>query len=161
MLVVGVPLRIDDRLFNCGVVMHRGRLLGVVPKTYLPNYREFYEKRQFAPGLQAVAREVRLLGQDVPFGSQLLFAANAMPGFVLNVEICEDVWAPVTTEHVCGVGRCHGDCQPIGEQRDLGKADYRRMLCASQSGKMHSRLSLFRRRVRRVDHGRRLGRPRA
>src|SRR5688572_8795667 len=92
---VGLPLIVDDRLFNCAVLLRRGRLLGAVPKTYLPNYREFYEKRQFAPGHQAVSTSIRLLGQTVPFGSRLLFEATNLPGFVLHMEVCEDVWAPL------------------------------------------------------------------
>src|SRR5512139_2391287 len=69
-IAVGLPLRADDRLFNCAVLVHRGRLLGAVPKSYLPNYREFYERRQFAPAAQAMATSLRLLGQDVPFGTR-------------------------------------------------------------------------------------------
>ena len=86
-IAVGLPLRADDRLFNCAVLVHRGRLLGAVPKTYLPNYREFYERRQFAPATQAVSTSLRLLGQDVPFGTRLLFAARDLPGLVLHFEV--------------------------------------------------------------------------
>ena len=92
---VGIPLRVDDRLFNCAVLLRRGELLGAVPKTYLPNYREFYEKRQFAPAAQALATSIRLLGQTIPFGTRLLFEAKNVPGFVLGLEVCEDVWAPL------------------------------------------------------------------
>jgi NAD+ synthase (glutamine-hydrolysing) len=79
-LVVGLPLLVDGRLFNCGVALRRGRLLGAVPKTYLPNYREFYEKRQFASSLQAVSTSISLLGQSIPFGTDLLFEATNVPG---------------------------------------------------------------------------------
>src|SRR5438128_813613 len=74
--VVGAQLRFESKLFNCAIVVRRGRVLGVVPKTYLPNYREFYEQRQFTPGTSAMSRGgvVRLLGQDVPFSDDLLFA---------------------------------------------------------------------------------------
>src|SRR3954467_6569200 len=74
-LLVGAPLRFDGQLFNCAVVIYRGRVLGIVPKTYLPNYREFYEKRQFTSGRDAISREVPFLGERVPFGTALVFAA--------------------------------------------------------------------------------------
>jgi NAD+ synthase (glutamine-hydrolysing) len=77
--IVGMPVRVDHRLFNCAVVVFGGRVLGVVPKTYLPNYGEFYEARQFNSGDTALAREVRLLGADVPFGAELLFKATNLP----------------------------------------------------------------------------------
>jgi NAD+ synthase (glutamine-hydrolysing) len=78
-LAVGLPLQVDDRLFNCAVLLRRGQLLGAVPKSYLPNYREFYEKRQFAPAAQALATSIQLLGQTVPFGTRLLFEAMNVP----------------------------------------------------------------------------------
>src|SRR4051794_30473358 len=91
--VVGAPLRHRHRVYNCAVVVHRGRVLGVVPKSYPPNYREFYERRQIAPG-DGEHGEIRLLGADVPFGPNLLFAADDVPGLVVHVEICEDMWVP-------------------------------------------------------------------
>src|SRR5262249_11566942 len=90
-LIVGAPLAFDGQLFNCAVLVYRGQVLGLVPKTYLPNYREFYEKRQFTSGRQALSREVLFLGQSVPFGNDLLFDAVNVDGFKLHVEICEDV----------------------------------------------------------------------
>src|SRR5512147_143452 len=87
-LVAGLPVGADGRLFNCAVVVQRGRVLGAVPKSYLPSYREFYEKRQFAPAAQALSPTIRLLGAEVPFGPRLLFAAANVPGFVMHVEIC-------------------------------------------------------------------------
>src|ERR1051325_5901276 len=87
-LLVGAPLQFDAKLFNCAVVIYRGQVLGLVPKTYLPNYREFYEKRQFTSGRDAVSREVLLLGQRVPFGNDLVFEAGNVEGFRLHVEIC-------------------------------------------------------------------------
>ena len=93
-IVVGAPLVSLNRIYNCAVVIHRGIVLGVVPKCYLPTYREFYERRQIGAG-DDVTGEIRVAGQDVPFGSDLLFAAEDVPGFVLNVEICEDMWVPI------------------------------------------------------------------
>src|SRR5262249_58850655 len=92
--VVGVPLVVDDLIFNCAAVLHRGRLLGVVPKSFLPNYKEFYESRWFAPAATARSREVVLHGARVPFGTDRLFAAADADGFTLGVEICEDLWVP-------------------------------------------------------------------
>ena len=93
--VVGLPLQVQHVLFNCAVVVHRGRVLGVVPKTYLPNYREFYEARYFASGDVARQTIIEIAGQVVPFGSRLLFQAANLPKLRLHVEICEDVWVPI------------------------------------------------------------------
>ena len=134
-LVAGLPLRAEDRLFNCGVVVHRGRILGAVPKTYLPNYREFYEKRQFAPAAQALSTSVRLLGQDVPFGSGLLFAATNVPGFVLHLELCEDLWVPLPPSTLATLAGATVVANLSASDITVGKADYRRLLCASQSAK--------------------------
>ncbi|QXQ15582.1 NAD(+) synthase [Skermania piniformis] len=102
MVVVGAPVLVDGRLYNCAVVLHDGVVLGVVPKSFLPNYREFYEKRQFAAGdepARPVLDRPHWPGADpagqVPFGSDLLFAATDLPGLILHVEVCEDMWVPV------------------------------------------------------------------
>ena len=96
---VGAPVEVGGSLYNCAVVLHEGQIRGVVPKTYLPNYREFYEKRHFASGAGCAATEIALPGvrggEAVPFGTQLLFQAADLPGFVLAVEICEDAWVPL------------------------------------------------------------------
>ena len=135
LLAVGLPLAVDGRLFNCAALVHRGRILGVVPKTYLPNYREFYEKRQFAPAAQALSTGIRLFGQDVPFGSQLLFAATNVPGFVLHVEICEDLWVPLPPSTLASLAGATVIANLSASDITVGKADYRRLLCASQSAK--------------------------
>ena len=93
-LVVGAPLLWRNRLYNTAVVIHRGAVLGVVPKSYLPNYREFYEKRHFAPGAGVRGETIGIGAATAPFGTDLLFAAADLPGFVLGVEICEDMWVP-------------------------------------------------------------------
>lgn len=134
-IVAGAPLRADDRLFNCGLVIHRGHILGAVPKTYLPNYREFYEKRHFAPAAQATSPSLRLLGQDVPFGQRLLFAAANVPGFVLNLEICEDLWVPLPPSTLAALAGATVIANLSASDITVGKADYRRLLCASQSAK--------------------------
>ena len=95
-LVVGAPLRHGARIYNCAVVIHRGRILGVVPKTYLPTYREFYETRHFASGAGVTGLEITIAGVRAPFGVDLLFEADDVPGLTIGVEICEDMWIPVT-----------------------------------------------------------------
>src|SRR2546427_656353 len=92
--LVGLPVAVDGRLYNCAALVCRGRLVGVVPKTYLPNYREFYEARQFTPGDSSPRSAIALAGQDAAFGTNLLFRLAEMPAFVLHVEICEDLWVP-------------------------------------------------------------------
>jgi len=94
-LLVGAALRRSGRLYNTAVVIARGRVLGVVPKSYLPNYREYYEKRWFAPGIGLKGLSITLGGEEVPFGPDLIFAANDLPDFIFHVEICEDYWAPI------------------------------------------------------------------
>src|SRR5436190_22922232 len=87
--LVGLPVAVDGQLFNCAALIAQGKLLGVVPKTYLPNYREFYEGRQFTPGDATAMREIRLAGQSAPFGTDLIFRHAEQQDFVLHVEICE------------------------------------------------------------------------
>ena len=98
--VVGLPVRVDGALYNCAAVVCHGALLGLVPKTHLPNYAEFYELRHFTPA-PAETRSVTLCGASVPFGTDLLFRCREMPDFCLGVEICEDLWAPLppSTRH--------------------------------------------------------------
>ncbi len=134
-IAVGLPLRADDRLFNCAVLVHRGRLLGAVPKSYLPNYREFYERRQFAPAAQAVSTSLRLLGQDVPFGTRLLFAARDLPGFVLHLEVCEDLWVPLPPSTLAALAGATVLANLSASDVTVGKADYRRLLGASHSAR--------------------------
>ncbi|HET9052461.1 MAG TPA: nitrilase-related carbon-nitrogen hydrolase, partial [Candidatus Dormibacteraeota bacterium] len=122
-VVVGVPLRLEDRLFNCGVAVHRGRILGAVPKSYVPNYREFYEKRQFAAARDAIFDSVTLLGQTVPFGAGLLFAATDVPGFVLHVEICEDVWVPIPPSTYAAMAGATVVANLSASDVTIGKAD--------------------------------------
>lgn len=134
-LIVGAPLRFESCLFNCAVAIYRGRILAVTPKTYLPNYREFYEKRQFTPASNAIAREVTLLGQEVPFGNDVVLNAINVPGFRLHMEVCEDVWTPIppsTYAALCGATVL---CNLSASNITIGKAKYRRDLCATQSGR--------------------------
>ena len=120
-LVVGAPLMAERALFNTAVVIHRGRILGVVPKSYLPEYREYYEKRQFRAARDAVGDRVRLLGEDVPFGSKLLFACRDHENFTLHVEICEDLWSPIPPSTLGAHGRGDGDREFVGQQHHRWK----------------------------------------
>ncbi len=134
-LLVGAPLRFEGKLFNCAVVIYRGRILGIVPKTYLPNYREFYEKRQFTSGRDAVGRYMRFMGESIPFGNDLIFDAVSYPNFALHAELCEDVWAPVPPSTYAALAGATVLCNLSASNITIGKAEYRRDLCASQSGK--------------------------
>ncbi|MFV0253966.1 MAG: NAD(+) synthase [Beutenbergiaceae bacterium] len=109
-VVVGAPVRNGNRLYNCAVVIHRGRVLGVAPKSYLPNYREFYEKRWFAAGAEATARTLRAPhwpGADaqgeIPFGTDLIFDVQDVPGLLFHAEVCEDVWVAVPPSHLAAL----------------------------------------------------------
>jgi NAD+ synthase (glutamine-hydrolysing) len=134
-LLVGAPLRFEGKLFNCAVVIHRGEILGIIPKTYLPNYREFYEKRQFTSGRAAVGQTMRLLGRKVPFGADLIFDASNVRDFSLHVEICEDVWAPIPPSTYAALAGASVLANLSASNITIGKAEYRRDLCASHSGK--------------------------
>jgi len=135
LMLVGMPLAHEDQLFNVAVVILEGNILGVVPKTYLPNYREFYEKRQFASAADAQSDEIILCDQRVPFGSQLIFAAANFPGFKLAVEICEDLWSPLPPSTLASLAGAMVIANLSASNATIGKADYRREICAAQSGK--------------------------
>lgn len=134
-LIVGAPLSFGSRLYNCGVVIYRGRILGVAPKTYLPNYREYYEARQFTSARNAPMREVELLGQTVPFGNDLIFEAENVPGFALFVEVCEDVWVPVPPSTYAALAGATVLANLSASNVTIGKSEYRHALCANQSAR--------------------------
>ena len=134
-ILVGAPLRLDNMLFNCAVAIYRGRILGVTPKMYLPNYREFYEKRQFASGRDALFTDVTVLGQTVPFGSDVVYEASTLPNFALHVEICEDVWTPIPPSTYGALAGATVLANLSASNITIGKGDFRRSLCASQSAK--------------------------
>jgi NAD+ synthase (glutamine-hydrolysing) len=134
-IIVGAPVRAEGGLFNTAVVIHRGRILGVVPKSYLPEYREYYEKRQFRAARDAINPEITLLGATVPFGATLLFACRDQPGFVLHVEVCEDVWTPLPPSTYGALAGATVLANLSASNITIGKADYRRQLCQNQSGR--------------------------
>jgi NAD+ synthase (glutamine-hydrolysing) len=134
-ILAGAPLRLENKLFNCAVVIHRGQILGVVPKTYLPTYREFYERRQFTPGFGAIGAEQVVAGRRVPFGSDLIFEPSDLPDFALHVEICEDVWVPIPPSTWAALAGATVIANLSASNITVGKAAYRRELVASQSGR--------------------------
>ena len=133
--VVGAPVRHGDRLLNTAVVLANGEVTGVVPKTYLPNYREYYEKRWFSSGDDIGAETLRIGGQDSWVGTRLLFEADDRPGFVVGVEICEDFWAPVPPSTRQALAGARILLNLSASNIVIGKADERAMLCSSQSAR--------------------------
>ncbi len=134
-LLVGAALPRNGRLYNCAVVVARGRVLGVVPKTFLPNYREYYEKRYFASGAGLTGLTIEVAGQEAPFGTDLIFTAEDLPHLIFHAEICEDYWAPTppsTAGALAGALIC---CNLSASNIVIGKARERAMLCAAQSAR--------------------------
>jgi len=135
LIALGAPIRAGGLLYNTAVILHRGRVLGVVPKSFLPNYREFYERRWFTPGAGVVGASLILAGQTTPFGTDLLFRTEAPVAYTAHVEICEDVWTP---QPPSGRAALHGAevlLNLSASNITIGKAEMRRVLCGSQSAR--------------------------
>jgi NAD+ synthase (glutamine-hydrolysing) len=132
-LLVGAPLAKDGRLYNCAVAIHRGRILGVVPKSYLPNYREYYEKRWFTSGYDVVDDEIAVDGQTVPFGIDLIFTANDLSHFIFHAEICEDFWGPIPPSTYAAMAGALVCCNLSASNVVIGKSRQRKLLSAAQS----------------------------
>ena len=137
-LLIGAPIRHNGRLYNCALAVADGALLGVVPKSYLPNYREFYEKRWYASGLDVAGEYIRVAGMEVPFGTDLVFASSRLPGFRLFVEICEDFWAPSPPSTAGALAGATILANLSASNIVIGKSDERHMLCRSQSARTAS-----------------------
>ena len=133
-LVVGAPLRYQHRIYNTAVVIHRGKVLGVAPKSYLPTYREFYERRQMAAG-DDVRGTIRIGDADVPFGPDLLFTATDLPGFVLHVEICEDMFVPIPPSAQAALAGATVLANLSGSPITIGRAEDRALLARSASSR--------------------------
>ncbi|OYW59204.1 MAG: NAD(+) synthase [Rhizobiales bacterium 17-65-6] len=133
-LVIGAPLRRAGRLYNAGIVIHRGVILGAVPKTYLPTYREFYESRHFTSGA-GVSGTIAICGTQVPFGTDLLFRSEGTVPVTFHVEICEDVWVPLPPSTRAALNGAEVLLNLSASNITIGKADTRRLLCASQSAR--------------------------
>ncbi|MFI5170444.1 MAG: NAD(+) synthase [Vicinamibacterales bacterium] len=134
-IVVGLPVLQGDRLFNAAAVLQSGRLLGVVPKTFLPGYKEYYEERWFSSSREARGGELRLAGHTVPFGTDLLFQQPDESAVSLAVEICEDLWAPIPPSSRHAVAGATVILNPSASNDLVGKAEYRRELVRQQSGR--------------------------
>ena len=134
-LVVGLPLRVDHQLFNCAAVVAGGRILGLVPKSYLPNYGEFYEARQFSAADSAVSTQVTLLGQDVPFGAGLLFEIANIKSMRFHIEICEDVWVPIPPSSFAALAGATVLVNLSASNVLAGKSGYRHQLVGQQSAR--------------------------
>lgn len=132
LLVVGAPLLLGSRLYNCAVVIHRGAVLGVAPKTYLPTYREFYEARWYASGADAPAATV-LGGEEVPVGADLLFEASDVPGLVVHAEVCEDMWVPIPPSSTAALAGATVLLNLSGSPITVARADDRHLLAKSQT----------------------------
>ena len=137
-LLIGAPLRHNGRLYNCALAIADGKLLGVVPKSYLPNYREFYEKRWFAHGRHIRGKTIRVGQIEVPFGVDLVFASARIPGFELFVEICEDFWAPDPPSTAGALAGATVLANLSASNIVIGKSDERHLLCRAQSSRTAS-----------------------
>jgi len=135
MLVAGAPLRRHGQLFNCAVAIHRGNILGVVPKIYLPNYREFYEVRQCTSGAGIRKTQIEVAGHNVPFGIDLLFQSQGSVSFTAHIEICEDIWVPQPPSTAAALAGAEILFNLSASNITIGKAETRRLLCASQSAR--------------------------
>lgn len=133
--VVGLPLRVAGRLYNCAALLSEGRIAGIVPKTYLPTTGEFYEQRWFTPGDRTLPASIEVAGVQVPFGVDLLFVADEMPGCVVGIEICEDLWAVEPPSGQLALAGVTVLVNPSASNELLGKADYRRDLVRQQSAR--------------------------
>ena len=133
--LVGLPVAVNGLLYNCAALVCRGRLVGVVPKTYLPNYREFYEERYFTPGDAATCTEVHLAGQQAPFGTGLVFRWTERPDFVLHVEICEDLWVPTPPSSFAALAGATVMANLSASNIVVGKEGYRKQLVSNQSAR--------------------------
>lgn len=135
LIIVGVPLRLANALYNCAAVINRGRVIGVAAKQFIPNYNEFYEGRYFASADNDLPEVISVNGESIPFGTQLLFRHQCgRDEVVVYIEICEAVWMPVPPSSLAAVAGANILCNPSASPETIGKADYRRNLVAGQSG---------------------------
>ena len=133
--VVGVPIAVDDQLFNCAAVIHRGRILAVVPKSFIPNYKEFYERRWFSPAAAARSKEISVDGANIPFGTSFLFDATDVEGLTIGVEICEDLWVPIPPSCFQALNGATVLVNLSASNDLIGKPAYREQLVGNQSAR--------------------------
>jgi NAD+ synthase (glutamine-hydrolysing) len=135
LVVVGMPVSADQRVFNCAVALNSGRILGVIPKTLLPSHKEFYEDRWFSSGWDAVSDSIELAGQRVSFGTDLLFTLRGIPGATVGIEICEDLWAPLSPHEHQALAGATVLLNLSASNEVLAKSDWRRVMVSSESGR--------------------------
>lgn len=135
LILVGAPLRYEGRLYNCALAIHRGLLLGVVPKIHLPNYREFYERRHFASGEGTEGGEIRVGAHKAPFGPDLIFVAEDVENLIVHAEVCEDLWVPIPPSSAAALAGATVLANLSASNITIGKSDTRRLLCQSQSAR--------------------------
>lgn len=135
LLITGLPILIDGRLFNCAAAIQAGKLLGIVPKSVLPNYREFYEKRHFSSANELLCDNIVFAGQNAPIGTNLLFRCREYPAAIMGIEIGEDLRAPITPGTFAAMAGATIIANPAASNIIIGEADYRRLLVRSVSGK--------------------------
>jgi len=134
LVAVGLPLEVEQKIFNCAAVINSGDILGIIPKTYLPTYREFYDARWFAPAGQATTDAVEIAGQEAPFGTDILFQIVDTAAIV-GVELCEDLWMPLAPHQYQSAGGANVLLNLSASNEILGKADWRRTMISSESGR--------------------------
>ena len=136
-MAVGAPLQLDCRLFNCAIVLYRGKILGVAVKSYLPNYREFYEGRQFTPAGTALLSKIELAGQkEIPFGADIIFKTANINNFNFFLEICEDLWVPIPPSSFAAMAGATVVGNLSASNITIGKSEYRHQLAANQSARL-------------------------
>lgn len=135
LVIVGTPLEVEQRIYNCAVIMNSGEMLAVVPKTLPPSYKEFYERRWFAPGASAKTRSMKLAGREVPFDTNVLIKLQGIDGAVIGVEICEDLWMPLSPHEYQALAGATVLFNLSASNEVIGKADWRRTMATSESGR--------------------------
>src|SRR5579883_2921895 len=134
-IFVGMPIKADDQLFNCAVAISAGKIIGVIPKSYNPNYKEFYENRWFSPASHSQLSEIRLLDQTVPFGDDILLEATDSKRLLIGAEICEDLWVPVPPSSYQALSGATVLVNLSASNELIGKVGYRRQLVSNQSAR--------------------------
>ena len=135
LVIIGIPLDFEQKIFNCAVALNSGHFLGVIPKTLLPNYKEFYEERWFTSSTDARSDTIELLGERVPFGTDILFGLHGQPSALIGVEICEDMWMPLSPHEYQALAGATVLINLSASNEVLGKADWRRIMVSSESGR--------------------------
>ena len=135
LLILGMPVSAEGKIYNCAAVTNAGQILGIVPKTFLPNYKEFYDERWFESAGNVHSAHIKLAGQSVPFGADLLFKLKDKPNAILGVEVCEDLWVPFAPHEHQSLAGANVLFNLSASNEVLGKDDWRRIMVSSESGR--------------------------